>query len=931
MLKKSSLLLVSALFLRLGASENLVDQQAFHQVLSWCSPAYLWNTASRNDLIIANGILQINPTKKSKQNHASKTIILDFSTADKFNICFDYKSRGIGMFVVNFKHQEKQLNAYHQHPLSSSNEWKKFKWTVKAPEDPMEMTYSFSIQGENSSIQIRNMKIIPVELKRTAGKNFILGNVKCEAIYYKETKPADTFYDRRAAQIIRSMIQKSGGELLPLKKAISAADYKQNAIYIGKAAEAAGIIRREDYDKLKEGGCFYRVEAGKAGIIGKRPGGIPLGAIEFLRSSGIIYISQSQLVYPDALHIPAGEKLTNPGIPFRNNVAVPFMDRLGYTDIHEFANGYKIGGYREGIHSGPRFLPYAEFHKEHPEFFAMQPDGKRLRKIQGKRFDVHFCVSNKDAQKIIANRMIELFRSEPNSSAFNLLGGDGGNQYCRCPECLKWGTPGERNIRWVNAIAERVAKEFPDRKIVAMAYVDTRKPPQNIQLHNNILVAYCPYEPAWMNHFITEHPGNREGWQEIRDWEKLCPKQMAAFTYPISYREALNIWPVFRQNYDLCRYFAEHHYRMLMFCGYADLRNGGRIPARQSFAALGIYILNRVMINPETDVKNEINFFMKHYYGPAALEMLTYFNLIMAEPKKRGWEQNCERIIRGFVTPELAQRGLALLEAAEQQAKNERQYLERVQREKLYLLWHSLTDNCRGNGKIGIKEFSEYAKRLGEFCRLAKKFNLSYFQVDPVKWFWETALLKISYKGAWYNAQQIDSLIQNPEKALGEVYLNSQEETEYGFLISARGMTGGESSRSAWMSSKQRDVKILRRESSGLGLVQFNLKLNTKPQKDIAMLIEGIDNEKEKTAQMRILVNGSPIYEKQVPWGKKVWSEEKFLIPASRLFKGNNVISIQNITQDTEKDGYGGVNYISKRNYYWGWFMISNIKIYVTP
>ena len=928
MQKKLSFLSGLILLLELGASENLIDPQSFQQVLSWCSPALLWNAESRNNLSFTDGILQISPVQKSKRNYASQKIMLDFSTADKFNVSFDYKSRGTVIFAIDFRHQEKQLDSYHQKTLSATSKWQTFKYTVDAPEDSMEMIYSFTLQGESSSVQIKNMKILPVELKKT-GKNFMLGDKKCEAVYYKDTTPANTFYDKRAGQIIRSMIRKAGGELLPLRKAIADTDYKRTAIYIGKAAEDAGIICQTDYQRLKAGGCFFRIKSGKAGIIGKRPGGVPLGAIEFLRHSGIIYISQAQLVYPETLCVATEEKLVNPGIPFRSNVSVPFMDRLGYTDIHEFANGYKIGGYREGIHSGPRFLPYSEFQKTHPEFFAMQADGQRLRKIPGRRFDVHFCVSNKEAQKIIADRIIELFRSDLNSSAFNLLGGDGSDQYCRCSECSKWGLPGVRNILWVNAIAEHVAKEFPDRKIVTMAYVDTRKPPRNIKIHPNVLIAYCPYEPAWMNHFIMDHPGNEEGWQEIRNWEKLCPQQMAAFTYPVSYREILNMWPVFQQNYDLCRYFAEHHYKMLMFCGYADLRNAGQIPARQNFAALGIYILNRVMINPQVDTNKEIDFFMKHYYGSAASEMQRYFNLIMKEPGKRRWEQNCERIIRGFATPELCRKGLKIFEAAEQRVRNEKQYLERVQREKIYLLWHNLTDNCRGNGRIGIREFPEYAKRLGEFCRLAKKFKLSYFQIDPAKWFWETALLKISYKGAWYNAPQIDNLIKNPEKALGELYPNSQETTAYGFLISVQGITGGESSRSAWMSNQQRDVKILRRESSGLGLVQFNLKLEAKPQKDIAMLIEGIDNEKEKTSLMRILVNGNPVYENQVPWGKKNWSEIKFIIPASQLFKGNNVISIQNITPDTEKDGYGGINYISKRNYYWGWFMISSIKIYL--
>lgn len=167
MQKKLSFLSGLILLLELGASENLIDPQSFQQVLSWCSPALLWNAESRNNLSFTDGILQISPAQKSKRNYASQKIMLDFSTADKFNVSFDYKSRGTVIFAIDFRHQEKQLDSYHQKTLSATSKWQTFKYTVDAPEDSMEMIYSFTLQGESSSVQIKNMKILPVELKKT--------------------------------------------------------------------------------------------------------------------------------------------------------------------------------------------------------------------------------------------------------------------------------------------------------------------------------------------------------------------------------------------------------------------------------------------------------------------------------------------------------------------------------------------------------------------------------------------------------------------------------------------------------------------------------------------------------------------------------------------------------------------------------------------
>ena len=38
---------------------------------------------------------------------------------------------------------------------------------------------------------------------------------------------------------------------------------------------------------------------------------------------------------------------------------------------------------------------------------------------------------------------------------------------------------------------------------------------------------------------------------------------------------------------------------------------------------------------------------------------------------------------------------------------------------------------------------------------------------------------------------------------------------------------------------------------------------------------------------------------------------------------------IRNITQDTEVDGLGGVNFAAKRNYFWGWFMIDRLNFII--
>ena len=106
------------------------------------------------------------------------------------------------------------------------------------------------------------------------------------------------------------------------------------------------------------------------------------------------------------------------------------------------------------------------------------------------------------------------------------------------------------------------------------------------------------------------------------------------------------------------------------------------------------------------------------------------------------------------------------------------------------------------------------------------------------------------------------------------------------------------------------------------------MKLDKVPN-SAALEIYGIDNEKKDSALMKIEVNGEKIFEGKVPWEKDEWTSRKFPFSAKLLHKGENNIVIFNITQDTEVDGLGGVLNMAKRNYFWGWFMVRDVKVLV--
>ena len=73
--------------------------------------------------------------------------------------------------------------------------------------------------------------------------------------------------------------------------------------------------------------------------------------------------------------------------------------------------------------------------------------------------------------------------------------------------------------------------------------------------------------------------------------------------------------------------------------------------------------------------------------------------------------------------------------------------------------------------------------------------------------------------------------------------------------------------------------------------------------------------------------NGVSIFKGPSPFSKKEWKEIPFSVPHKLLVAGDNDILFLNITPDREIDGEGGVQFMAKRDYTWGWFMIDFIKV----
>jgi Domain of unknown function (DUF4838) len=144
----------------------------------------------------------------------------------------------------------------------------------------------------------------------------------------------------------------------------------------------------------------------------------------------------------------------------------------------------------------------------HPEYAAMT-GGKRRIGGSGRWSGGHVCMGNPEVVALVAEAAIVFFRSHPDVQMFSISPPDGSGM-CRDALCealddlsyrIPWGPRKKRYpvltdrvLKFYNAVAEIVAKEFPDRLLGAYLYMDYRYPPRHVKrVHPMLALVLNPY------------------------------------------------------------------------------------------------------------------------------------------------------------------------------------------------------------------------------------------------------------------------------------------------------------------------------------------------------------------------------------------------------------------------------------------------------
>ena len=300
--------------------------------------------------------------------------------------------------------------------------------------------------------------------------------------------------EKTAAKELQNFIEQISGARLPVVNS------KQNdtVISVGQDMDLTDI----DFKQLRPDEIILRTKNNRLYVSGGRPRGTLYAAYEFLEQKlGIRVLTPDETFIPqkatleiEELNLRYAPQFETREILYSNKSAPAFTPRIR-ANGHWQTTPPEYGGHNSILgfcHTFDLLIPAKKYLKTKPEWFSLA-GGKRV----GGQANGQLCLSNDEMRAELTRNALEMLRKNPDAKFISISQNDN-NTYCRCEKCKAIddveGGPSGSLIRFVNLVAEDIGKEFPGVIIETLAYTYTRKIPNNLRPHDNVMIRLCSIE-----------------------------------------------------------------------------------------------------------------------------------------------------------------------------------------------------------------------------------------------------------------------------------------------------------------------------------------------------------------------------------------------------------------------------------------------------
>jgi hypothetical protein len=550
--------------------------------------------------------------------------------------------------------------------------------------------------------------------------------------------PQETF----AANDLAAHLEMMTGQRPPV--VVESAVKDQKPIVVGKCTKALAKLGVDvDFDKLGIEGIAIETK-GPALVLAGNKRGVLYAVYTFLEDQcgcrwftadcpsvpqeGTIEVGALKIRYQPPLEYRATD------YPCSRDADWAVRNKINGTQTAlDEARGAKVS-YSHFVHTFNDILNPANEFDKHPEYFS---------EVKGKRVsgNTQLCLTNPEVLAIAIKTVRRWIQEAPQATIFSVSQNDWHN-FCECKNCKaladREGSRAGPLIAFVNAIADDVAKDYPDRIIDTLAYQWSRKPPKTVRPRPNVCVRLCSIECCF-SHPLDACDADKTFVDDIKGWNKLCDR-LYIWDYVINYAHSIMPFPNLRVIKPNIRFFVANGVKGIY-------EEACYFTKGSELAELRTYVMAKTLWNPDCDAEKAVDEFLKGYYGPAAAHLRKYIDLVHNQvADHKDWHV---RIYDGPGQPQLRAEVMAeasrLFDEAQALVSADPALLARVETARLPVLYVQIMQ-----AKPGA---ADAAANLASFERIARQAGVTVVRED-----WNAGKLE-----TWLKAQRDRLKIEPPK------------------------------------------------------------------------------------------------------------------------------------------------------------------------
>jgi hypothetical protein len=512
--------------------------------------------------------------------------------------------------------------------------------------------------------------------------------------------------EAHAAQELRAFVRQVSGADLP--QVIAGAKLPAHAIFIGDTEALRGQKARPNLSALGDEGFVIRTFGPHLVIAGGRLRGTMYGVYTFLEeqlgcrwyTSFVSRIPRTPTIVLKPLNASRRPDFEYRCVQFPDTWDADWAARNkinGPSSAADKARGGKIE-YGRFAHTFAELVPEGAYFKDHPEYFSLI-DGKRVGGAQ-------LCLSNPDVVRIATATVMRWIKENPTAKIWSVSQNDN-ESYCHCPKCAaiaaEEGSQAGPVIRFVNAIADEVAKVRPDVLIDTLAYNYTQEPPKLTKPRPNVRVRLCVFDCVY--HPYETCPANAPFMNRLRGWGKIMDG-VYIWQYTTVFTDYLLPLP------EIAKLSADiPMYKRTGVTGVFSLgsHTSGNGPAGSGgfMDGLKAYMLAKLLWDCHADSAAIVRDYLDGYFGKAGKPIGEYLYLLEQRVKPltiHGWcATRSIDDVAPLMTPQIMARSEELFDQAERVADN-RDVLARVKHARFSLEYVKIMRRVKSAGESGTLE-----------------------------------------------------------------------------------------------------------------------------------------------------------------------------------------------------------------------------------